>query len=485
MIHYPTSATVLQPPTALIRQAVDRYDAYEMDALPRALRRNSLDYYYLSIYPSLAEMRPFGPDDRPPYPDTMRSLYIHVPFCSGVCEFCSYYLVAISPAKRERISRYLAAVARELEFHAQHTQLDINYLFIGGGTPSLMPLGALTKLLAHMHGRGWLNPQLLGTLELHPEFFGDRPRAERFLDVLWQYGLRRVSVGYQMSDEQLLAATRRRHQAHFIDDAMRLLRDRGFTVNLDLMYGLAGQSLASWETTLRTAVALAPDSLSTYFLFVDRGTVTHDRVMRGEIVLPDHRHSQTQHLMAQLFLAENGYWELPNDFHARGVVDGHTFQPDRLPSQSATLPVGPGAYGHYSRTQLANVFDLPEYERRMAAGDSPLWRGYRLDADHSFHRDVMFSLKNDPYLDCSLFIRHYNINPIEVFAATFERLVALGLVAIDGTAVRLTGKGRLLVEEISSLFRHPDIRPDAAEPAATRDLVGRHNFASTYPVVQW
>ncbi|MEZ4516766.1 MAG: hypothetical protein R3C44_07985 [Chloroflexota bacterium] len=129
---------------------------------------------------------------------------------------------------------------------------------------------------------------------------------------------------------------------------MDLLRDRGFHVNLDLMYGLAGQSLDSWAATLRDAVSLAPDSLST-FLFVDRGTVTYEKVRKGAIVLPDHRHLQTQHLMAQLFLDRQGYYELPNDFHARNV--------EIPPSSGRAFAIvgryvagGAGAYGHYSDT---------------------------------------------------------------------------------------------------------------------------------------
>ena len=113
------------------------------------------------------------------------------------------------------------------------------------------------------------------------------------------------------------------------------------------MYGLVGQPAAAWATTLADAVAAAPDSISTYFLFVDRGTGLYERVRRGAVALPTHRAAQTQHIMAQLYLEAHGYYELPNDFWARGVVDPATFRPERLPSAAVTLPVGPGAYGYY------------------------------------------------------------------------------------------------------------------------------------------
>ncbi len=467
---------------SLIAAADALYDAHRLDELPPALRRNSLDYYYLSIYPSLAEMRPLGEGDAPPYPATIHNAYIHIPFCSGVCDFCSYYLVAISPRRRAAVAHYLERVAVEFDHHARHTTLDLTYLYFGGGTPSLIPPNALERFLAHLRDRGYLSPAALGTLELHPEFFADETAAVAFLRVLRRYGLSRVSVGYQASDDDLLRATKRRHDAGFLPGAMALLRSEGFVVNLDLMYGLVGQSAEAWATTLADAVAAGPDSISTYFLFVDRGTGLYERVRRGAVALPTHRAAQTQHLMAQLYLEANGYVELPNDFWARGAGDPAEFSVARLPSAAVTLPVGPGAYGYYSGTQLANVFDLGEYGRRSDAGQSPLWRGYRLSADEAFHRDVMFALKNDPYIDCALFHAAYNRSPLEQFAARFARLERLRLVAVEGERVRLTTKGRLCVEEIAALFRHPAIASaaDAAQP-----LLQKHNFAPTYPVAEW
>lgn len=475
---------VMHSPTPLIRAAGALYDEYRLDELPLALRRNSLDYYYLSIYPSLSEMKPLAPGDAPPYPATVKNAYIHIPFCSGVCDFCSYYLVAVNPRRRAAIARYLERVKAELDFHARHTKLDISYIFFGGGTPSLIPADALESFLAFMTDRRYLNPAAMGTLELHPEFFGDEAAAAQFLNILKRYGISRVSVGYQLSDEEILRDTNRRHSTGFMSRAMAFLRDGGFVVNIDLMYGLSGQSLAGWEQTLVHALSFAPDSISTYFLFVDRGTGLYEQVRRGRVELPSHRHIQTQHLMAQIALGAAGYHELPNDFWARDVGDPTTFRPERLPSAAVTLPVGPGAYGYYSRTQVANVFDLGAYERRMAAGSSPLWRCYHLNDDESFHRDVMFALKNDPYIDCSLFRSAYNKSPLDHFDSIFEQLARLGLVGIDGDRICLTSKGRLCVEEIASLFRHPAINP-AGDSLDNNRLLAKHNFAPAYPPVAW
>ena len=468
--------------SSLISAAQDCYDAYGLDNLPSAWQRNSLDYHYLSIYPSLRQMRPLPNDILLPYPEIVHNLYIHIPFCSGVCEFCAYFLVAINPKKRAAVTHYLELVKQELLLHQQHTQLDISYLFVGGGTPSLIPPEALHTFLQFLVDRKMVGSNLLGTFELHPEFFRNTAEAISCLTILKQYGVGRVSIGYQVSDEHLLQASKRRHTVDFLDEAMSLLRRHGFLVNLDLMYGLAEQSLASWEVTLRNAVAVEPDSISTYFLFVEKGTVTHHKIQKGQVRLPTHRHIQTQHLMAQLYLESQGFYELPNDFYTRPEGDPTDFRPLYLPSDACTLPVGAGAYGYFNNVQFCNVFDLEQYRRRVMDGRSPVWRGYHLDAIESFQRDVMFALKNDPYLDCRLFEAKYNRNPALDFARQFAILQQLGLVQGDHSRVQLTPKGRLCVEEISSLFRCGHIVDEnGTADAAERALLDKHNYAPTYP----
>ena len=466
----------------LVEEAEALYEAYQLDRLPRALQRNSLDYYYLSVYPSISEMREVDPPGRPQYPELITNAYVHIPFCSGVCDFCSYYLVALSPRRTAAIARYLEHVKLELDFHARHANLDIGYLYLGGGTPSLIPPDTLESFLEFIAERRYLSPDILGTVELHPEFFEDGAKAVRFLATLQRYGIGRVSVGYQASDDDLLHRANRRHTKAFMAGAMALLRSEGFLVNVDLMYGLPGQSLESWQTTLRDAIAFAPESISTYFLFVDRGTGLYEQVRRGKALLPSHRHIQTQHLMAGLTLTAAGYHELPNDYWARGVRDPGGFQQESLPSAATTLPVGPGSYGHYDNTQLCNVFDLGEYERRVEGNESPLWRAHRLSQDEAFSRDIMFSLKNDPYLDCGLFQSAYNRSPLEQYGPTFDHLLRLELVAIGAGRIALTDKGKLCVEEIAALFRHPNEPP---ENDVSRKLLQKHNYASAYPAVEW
>ncbi|MEM9292192.1 MAG: radical SAM protein [Acidobacteriota bacterium] len=490
---------VTEAPTAaglstLARRAQRRYEEMELDQLPERLHRDSRLYYYLSVYPSLRSLPALSPEDidaiEPPKP--VRSAYLHVPFCSGVCDFCSYFLVPLARHRSVGLEDYLVHARREIDLHRQRGPLEIAYLYVGGGTPSLLAPDSLDDFLAGLMDDGILRPPLLATFELHPELFHQPEKANHFLDVLQRRGISRVSLGYQSSDEALLERHRRRHDTAFLADAVARVRDRGLYFNLDLMYAMPGQSHDAWEHSLDSALEVAPDSVSTYFLNVDRGTPLHHQVKQGRVQLPSHRHQQELRLMAQLVLEENGFLELPNDFWGRVDPqhgDPDTFRQIQLPSDTHTLPLGPGAYGWLDDTQLCTVFDLPGWRQRLDAGQPGLWRGLRLTAEQRLRRDIMFSFKNDPALDPALFQQRYGTTPDAAFPELFQLLLDLGLLhrrrppglpADAPPDLALTPKGRLLVEEIASLFRDPRLDQPAPAQPWEQKLLDKHSFAPSY-----
>lgn len=469
---------VATEPSALVRDAQETYRQYQMEALPAALRRNSLYYYYLSVYPGLREMRDLGLSEHPALPERVRSAYIHTPFCTGVCSFCSYFLTTVGD-DRARVSEYLDVVKRELLLHQKKTSLDLAYLYFGGGTPSLIPIPALEDFFGFLNRHRMLARGRCDTMELHPEFFKNLDDARTFLGVLKSNDVKRVSVGFQSSDDDVLTHTNRRHDASFLIEAIHFLRSLGMMINLDLIYGLPGLSLAQWERTLRDAAGCDPDSISTYFLFVNPGTAMRAQVERNEIKLPSHETIQVQHLMAQRFLESKGYHELPGDFYGKASGAPSAFTQDTLPSDSASLPLGAGSYGYYDRTQFFNEFDLTRYSARVSRDEAPLWRGHRLDDDGLMRRDVMFSLKNSPHINRALFNRQHGADPVDRFEETFATLARLGLVTVDPSRVALTPKGRLCTEEICCLFRIPALSDDTR--SLLKKKLDKHHFMSTYP----
>ncbi len=469
--------------SSLYKEADEQYDRYELGKLPESLQRNSLDHYYLSVYPPLKGMQAMdeGQVALPEYPETISNAYVHIPFCSGVCDFCSYFVTAVRPDKIERVENYLDLVKREIDYHRARTNLQINYLYMGGGTPSLIPPAALKNFLDHLAGNSVLAPEVQGTLELHPEFFRQREHAQQFLDALKEHGINRVSLGLESASDEVLACSNRRHEADFFRGAVDFIKNNGFYLNVDLMYGLPDMTFEQWEHTLKSAVACNPDSISTYFLFVDPGTRTWHDVKRGKIILPDNRTIQTQHLMGRNFLQQNGFHELPNDFYSKVQGDPEQFIQEALPSAGSSLPIGAGAYGFLDGTQFYNQFDLQAYEARIKAGLSPVWRGHKLDADNQLRRDIMFSFKNSPSLNKKLFEARYGTDPARRFPEIFRVLTMHGLIEDTDSTIKLTPKGNLCVEEVCSLFGDADLLLKGAPGRSPSEQakLEKHNYSPT------
>ena len=143
------------------------------------------------------------------------------------------------------------------------------------------------------------------------------------------------------------------------------------------------------------------------------------------------------------------------------------------------MALGAGAYGYYPGVQYYNEFSFAGYARAIAEGRVPLWRAAVLTPDEELRRDVMFSFKNSPLLNLPLFRSHHGVSPVDAYPTEFEELVQLGLVDIGTDTVRLTPKGRLVVEEIACRF-DPGRPAGAVASRVDAHLVRKHHYAPTY-----
>ncbi len=213
-----------------------------------------------------------------PAPAAPVALYIHVPFCRSLCPYCDFVVVAGAAAvgPRNRVAPYLRAVAAELDLRAD--ALDVAFgepgsaarpaletVYVGGGTPSLLPAAAVSALLDQVRVRFGLAPGAEVTLEANP---GPDDRGD--LAGLARAGINRVSIGAQSLVPGELRTLGRRHGPGDVADTVAAAREAGIaSVSLDLLYDVPGQTLASWTETLDAALALGPDHVSAYALTLD------------------------------------------------------------------------------------------------------------------------------------------------------------------------------------------------------------------------
>lgn len=203
----------------------------------------------------------------------MPSLYIHVPFCVQKCDYCAFYSHPLKGSSEELVALYFEGLEVEMARRQKDAPQGVSSLFIGGGTPTSLSLENLERLMKLITRDFLFSEGAEQTVEGNP---GTLTREK--LILLQEYGINRFSLGVQTFDDHLLRTVGRMHKAKHARDAVKLLRDEGFTnLNLDLMFGLPKQDMASWRMSLEEALSYKPEHLSLYGLMLEEGTPLYDR----------------------------------------------------------------------------------------------------------------------------------------------------------------------------------------------------------------
>ena len=214
---------------------------------------------------------------------TKRGLYIHVPFCKSRCHFCAFYLEIYHPNQAER---FVSSLLREMTWYAARylfTDRPIESVYLGGGTPTTLSSRQLSLILSTIRERFPLEPQAEVSIEAHPDAM-----TAAYLDTLVEAGFNRISFGAESMNQDELVSIGRAGNASAISRTVALARECGFgNINLDLMYGLPGQTRESWIRTLHDAVASQTGHVSCYALTIEDHTRLESEVHRGLMEEPD------------------------------------------------------------------------------------------------------------------------------------------------------------------------------------------------------
>lgn len=205
-------------------------------------------------------------------------IYIHVPFCRSFCTYCDFFSEI---AEDGAIKRYTDQVCKEIRQRSKEIDDSLKTLYFGGGTPSVLPLSDLTRILLTLEECGHGGPYKEFTMEMNPEDVVEKGLP--YLQSLKMLGVNRISLGFQSLDDDLLKWMNRRHNAQRAKEAFKLVREAGFdNVSIDLIFGLSNLSDKVWEDTIDQALALEPEHISCYQLTVDGDSVLAHQLENGE-----------------------------------------------------------------------------------------------------------------------------------------------------------------------------------------------------------
>src|SRR5215469_11708556 len=211
-----------------------------------------------------------------PARSVIRHIYVHIPFCARICPYCAFYKDLLD---RSQTSRFCEALLRELVGRDRRARrLLPSTIYFGGGTPTALNVAQLELLLLGFHERLDLSRLVEWTIEANPGSVSARKAG-----LLKKVGVNRISLGVQSWDKELLKLLGREHNTQQAEESFRILRNAGLTnINVDLMFGLPGQTGDQWRATLEQTVALQPEHISTYCLTYEQDTEFFFRHARGE-----------------------------------------------------------------------------------------------------------------------------------------------------------------------------------------------------------
>jgi putative oxygen-independent coproporphyrinogen III oxidase len=369
-------------------------------------------------------------------------VYVHVPFCATRCGYCDFNTYTATELGGGASQAAYAGTAVEEVRLARRVLGDADVaaatVFLGGGTPTLLPPGDLARLLGAVRDELGVRPDAEVTTEANPDSV-DLAGLERLREA----GFTRVSFGMQSAVPHVLATLDRTHDPERVPRVVAWARAAGFDgVSLDLIYGTPGESLEDWRASLVAALGCRPDHLSAYALVVEEGTRLAAQVRRGEVPAPDDDDLADRYLLADEVLAAAGLqwyevsnWSTTPDQRARhneGYWLGHDW-----------WGVGPGAHSHVGGTRWWNVRHPAAYAARLAGGVSPAHAREVLDEGSRRVERVLLGirLRDGHPLD--------DLSPLGRAAA--GRAVSEGLLdpAAHGNGrAALTLRGRLLADAV-------------------------------------
>lgn len=410
------------------------------------------------------------------------ALYVHLPFCRKRCTYCDFNTYT---GLNELAPAYVKALCREIETAGEHwNTLDVSTIYLGGGTPSLLPLDLLGDLFDAAHSAFHVSADPEITIEANPGTV-----TPAYLRSLRGLGINRLSLGVQSTHDDELKMLGRIHTWWDTVGTVESARKVGFeNVSFDLMFGLPGQTEGRWEGALRTVLDLDPNHLSLYGLTLEEDTLLAQQVASDTLPAPEEECAAAMYELAESMLAEAGFfhyeisnwakssdrWEDEKRFSSTWWPDVPGVKPQ--PSEAISpcvcrhnltywrnhpwLAVGAGAHSWLDGRRWANVNHPEDYVAAWTGDNSSgidsmlaaSRNGEEIDKPLERGETMMLGLRLAEGVSSRRFESRFGKSLLEVFGCQLQDLRDQGLLTWDGSVARLTQRGRLLGNRVFEHF---------------------------------
>ena len=362
-------------------------------------------------------------------------VYIHIPFCKQKCYYCDF----ISYANKEQyFDKYVQALIAEMSSFLDNNDVEIETIYIGGGTPSIIDAKYIEKVMAKLQEKNALITAKEITIEVNPGTV-----TEEKLKTYKKIGINRLSIGLQSTDNNILKTIGRIHSYEDFLNTYKLARNQGFgNINVDLMIGLPNQKISDIKSSLEEITELKPEHISVYSLIVEENTPIEKMLNIGKLELPDEELERNMYWYVKNVLELSGYkhYEISN-FAKEGYESKHNLD---CWNQKEYIGFGVAAHSYINDVRYGNTENIDEYIKNCNNGEfeqNKIIDEIEKDIFSKEQEFMLIGLRKIDGISIQEFKNKFGDNPIFVFKNELSKLVDEGLVVVDFDSIRLTNKG--------------------------------------------
>ena len=360
------------------------------------------------------------------------SLYIHIPFCAQKCLYCDFP----SFARKDHLRKaYIEALNKEIiSLREKHNNLEINTIFIGGGTPSVLEANELECLLKEVAKLN-MAKDIEYSIECNPGNL-----TEEKLEVMKKYGVNRISMGLQAKQDNLLKGLGRIHNYKTFKENFLLAKKVGFNnINVDLMFGLPNQSLNEWEETLREIISLEPAHISAYSLIIEEGTAFYNLYENDKLKLPTEEEERKMYHLAKKILEENGFnqYEISN-YAKEGKECRHNLAYWNMDNW---IGVGSAAASYINGKRIKNISSVEEYINSINEKGEAVEEIINNSKNDNMEEFMFMGLRKINGIDENEFKKRFSMNINDVYGEILNKYIGEGLLIRESGSIFLSEKG--------------------------------------------
>ena len=365
-------------------------------------------------------------------------IYIHIPFCKQKCFYCDF----ISYANQDKyFQKYVQALSKEINNFIDNNKIEVQTIYIGGGTPSLIDAKYIEEILHIFEKKNLLKEAKEVTIEVNPGTVN-----EEKLRTYKNSGVNRLSIGLQSTEDKILKQIGRIHCYDDFLNTYKMAREVGFkNINVDLMIGLPNQKILDVKNSLEKIIKLEPEPpnhISVYSLIVEENTPIEKMLESGELELPDEELERNMYWYVKNFLELNGYkhYEISN-FAKLGNESKHNLD---CWNQKEYVGFGVAAHSYIDDVRYGNIGNVEEYIKNCENGEFGKNKVIDEVENDIFSKEkefMLIGLRKIDGVSIQDFKNRFGENPIFVFKDELNKLVDENLLIVDFDRIKLTNKG--------------------------------------------